>query len=75
MRQYNIAEAKSNFSALVKLALTGEEVIIAKDNHPLLKLIPITAPARGKRKPGSAQGQILIAPDFKDIPEGFEGYV
>jgi len=75
MRQYNIAEAKANFSALVKLALTGEEVVIARDNHPLLKLSPIAAPVSGKREPGSAKGKIWISPDFKDIPEGFEDYL
>ena len=41
MKQYNIADAKSHFSELVKLALLGEEVVIARDNKPLLRLSPI----------------------------------
>lgn len=39
--QFNIAEAKARFSELVQKALLGEEVIIAKDHKPLLKLVPL----------------------------------
>ena len=75
MKQYNIAEAKSHFSELVKLALLGEDVLIARDNKPLLRLIPITE-AKKERRPGSANGQILsIAPDFDDLPPDFKEYV
>jgi antitoxin (DNA-binding transcriptional repressor) of toxin-antitoxin stability system len=75
MKQYNIAEAKSRFSELVKLALLGEEVVIARDNKPLLRLMPVAA-ARKKRVPGSAKGQILsISPDFDDLPADFKEYV
>lgn len=70
----NIAEAKANFSALVQKALTGEEVVIAKDNKPLVRLVPVDAVTK-KRHPGSARGQILyIAPDFDSLPGDFDGY-
>jgi antitoxin (DNA-binding transcriptional repressor) of toxin-antitoxin stability system len=75
MKQYNIAEAKSHFSELVKLALQGEEVLIARDNKPLLKLTPLNAPLK-KRMPGTAKGQVLsVAPDFDELPEDFKEYV
>ncbi len=75
MKQYNIAEAKARFSELVKQALLGEEILIARDNKPLLKLSPI-AKVKPKRVPGSAKGQILsIAPDFDDLPEDFKEYL
>ena len=75
MSKFNIAEAKSRFSELVQKAMLGEEVIIAKDNKPVLKLVPLDEPKR-PRKPGSGKGQILyIAPDFDVTPEGFDGYV
>ena len=45
--QFNIAEAKARFSELVQKALLGEEVIIAKDHKPLLKLVPLRAIATG----------------------------
>ncbi|MDP2268797.1 MAG: type II toxin-antitoxin system Phd/YefM family antitoxin [Deltaproteobacteria bacterium] len=75
MKQYNIAEAKSHFSELVKLALLGEEVVIARDSKPILKLSPLAAGGKA-RQPGSAKGQILsIAPDFDDVPMDFKEYV
>ena len=51
MKQYNIAEAKSHFSELVKQALLGEEIVIARDNKPLLRLAPVSK-VRKKRLPG-----------------------
>ena len=75
MKQYNIAEAKSHFSELVKLALLGEEVVIARDNKPILKLSPVAAAGKS-RQLGSAKGQILnIAADFDDIPADFKEYL
>jgi prevent-host-death family protein len=75
MKQYNIAEAKSHFSELVKLALLGEEIVIARDNKPLLRLLPVNE-VKKKRLPGTAKGQILsIAPDFDELPADFKEYV
>lgn len=71
----NIAEAKAHLSALVQKALTGEEVIIARDNKPLVKLVPLE-PVAGTRRPGSAKGQILfVADDFDHLPADFDEYV
>lgn len=75
MSQFNIAEAKAHFSELVQKAMLGEEIIIAKDNKPLLKLLPLEAPKHA-RQPGSAKGQILhMAADFDATPEDFGDYV
>ena len=61
---YNVAEAKAHFSTLVRLALQGEEVIIARDNTPLVKLVPVGVSSRA---PGSARGRIRMADNF-DAP-------
>ena len=72
--QVNIAQAKARLSELVQKAMIGEEVIIAKDNKPLLRLVPI-APVQTARKPGSAKRDILfIASDFDQTPDDFDGY-
>jgi prevent-host-death family protein len=74
MSQFNIADAKARFSELVRKALAGEEVIIAKGNEPLLRLVPIRA-GKGKRRPGSAKDKLVrLAPDFDQIPEEFADY-
>ena len=37
----NMLEAKSQLSRLVKQALEGEDVIIASDGEPMVRLVPI----------------------------------
>lgn len=74
MPQFNVAEAKARFSELVQKAVSGEEVVIARDNRPLLRLVPLPV-AGGRRKPGSAKGRVWMASDFDRTPEDFEEYV
>jgi prevent-host-death family protein len=73
MAQFNIAKAKMHLSELVQKAMLGEEVVIAKDNKALVKLVSL-APPRRTRKPGSAKGRIWMAPDFDATPEDFKDY-
>lgn len=74
MTQFNIAEAKAHFSELVKKAMLGEEVVIARDNKPLLRLTPVE-PVPAVRVPGSGKDKILaIADDFDAELPDFAGY-
>ena len=73
MATFNVADAKSRFSELIQKAMVGEEVIIAKDNKPIVKLVPLVAPGKARR-PGSAKGKIWMAPDFDATPSDFEDY-
>jgi len=73
LAKFNVADAKSRFSELIQKAMVGDEVIIAKDNKPVVKLVPLTTPGK-PRKPGSAKGQIWVAPDFDATPADFEDY-
>lgn len=41
MHQVNVHEAKTNLSKLIKKVVNGEEVVIAKGNKPLVKLVLI----------------------------------
>jgi prevent-host-death family protein len=72
MAQFNIADAKARFSELVDRALAGDEVIVARDNKPLLKLVPLGETSR--RQPGTAKGQIQMAPDFDAPLPDFDDY-
>ena len=73
MHQFNVAEAKARLSQLVKKALDGEDVIIAKDNKPLVKLVPVRHTAR-RRQPGSAKGQVTLSKDFGEPLEDLKAY-
>lgn len=71
--QYNIADAKARLPQLVRETLSGAEVIIAKDNKPLVKLVPVS---RAHWKPGTGKGLVLyMAPDFDAPLEDFEDYM
>jgi prevent-host-death family protein len=73
----NIHEAKTHLSKLLQRVMMGEEIIIAKSGQPVARLVPFTQ-TTARRSPGSAEGQIWIAPDFDaplppDLLNAFEG--
>jgi prevent-host-death family protein len=71
----NISEAKTQLSKLVDMVFHGEKVVIAKNNLPLVDLVPHQP--EGKRKLGLLQGQVTIPENFldedDDINEMFHG--
>jgi prevent-host-death family protein len=62
----NIHDAKTNLSKLLERVMLGEEIIIAKANKPIARLMPVEPPAF-PRVPGNDAGKVIIAPDF-DAP-------
>lgn len=70
-RYVDIAEAKRRLSELVEKAASGEEeeIVIARDHKPVAKLVPVRTHVL--RVPGSAKGQVWIAPDFDEIPDDY----
>ena len=72
--RFNVTEAKARFSELVRKAVSGEEVIIVRNNKPLLKLVLLDQPRRARR-PGSAKGRVWMASDFDEMPRDFKNYV
>ena len=71
-RYVNIAEAKARLSELVEKAASGEEIVIARDHKPVARLVPVGRRRDAPRTPGSAKGQVWIAPDFGDTPSDFD---
>ncbi len=65
MKYHTVHEAKTNLSRLIQKACEGEEVIIARGDEPVVKLVPIGAGVR-KRKPGGFEGQISWTEDAFD---------
>lgn len=74
MTQITLAEASQNLSELIDAALSGEEIIIIKDNQLVVKLTPVS-PVKSRRQPGSAKGLITIAEDFDEPLEEFQEYM
>lgn len=74
MTQVNIHEAKTHLSKLIELVLKGEEVIIARGNKPIAKLVLINT-LKPKRKIGSAKDQISISENFDEPIEDFKEYM
>jgi len=67
----DIHDSKTTLSELVSLALEGNEIIIAEDDKPLARLVPISE-AKPIRIPGLNRGEIWISEDFnKSLPESF----
>ena len=75
----NVHEAKTQLSRLLLRVGLGEEVIIARAGKPVARLVAINATPQ-QRTPGSARGQMWVAPDFNaplppDELDAFEGSV
>ena len=70
-RQYNIHRAKTYLSRLVKETLSGDEVVIARDGQPVVKLVPYSGDDT-PRRPGAWRGRVVIAPDFDELPPELE---
>ncbi len=67
----NMYQAKTQLSALVDSALSGEEVIIARAGKLLVRLVPYN-PSMKPRVPGLLKGKIQMSDDFDDESEEIE---
>jgi prevent-host-death family protein len=65
----NVHAAKTNLSRLIERAVEGEEIVIARNNEPVVRLVPVQA-ARPRRQRGSLEGQVFV-PDsfFEPLPD------
>jgi prevent-host-death family protein len=75
-KQVNVHEAKTHLSRLLSLVGKGEEVVIARGNRPVARLVP--AFGLTKRFPGSAKAKLKLHKGFekplpKSILKEFEG--
>jgi prevent-host-death family protein len=74
--QISLTEASPELAHLVEAALRGEEIIIFKDNQPVVKLT-LLEPVQ-KRRParaGSAKGLVWMSEDFDEPLEDFKEYM
>jgi prevent-host-death family protein len=67
----NIHKAKSTLSRLIEQAEAGEEVVIARNGKPVVKLAPLEPVEDEARRPdglpawmGTYAGRLWVAPNF-----------
>lgn len=68
MTTVNVGQAKTQLSRLIARALAGEEVEIARDGVPVVRLVPLEQASPGARflaASGSMAGEIRIGEDFE----------
>lgn len=69
MLKANVHQAKTELSKLIDAALKGEEVVIARNGVPKVKLVPVSAVAPPPRRAGEWAGKVrFIDPDW-DKPD------
>ncbi len=68
MAQFSVHDAKTNLSRLIADALAGGDVVIARGNIPVVRLVPVKPV--GQRCFGALKGKIAIDARFDDpLPE------
>ena len=74
MSRIELAQAQEHLAELVEQAIEGEEVVITRDDQPLVKLVPALERKR-QRQFGSAKGLIEMSEDFDEPLEDFKDYM
>ncbi len=63
----NVHEAKAHLSEYLAAVENGEEIVIARRNKPVARLVAVEPEPPKKRRPfGLAKGKVWISPDFND---------
>ena len=79
MQTITLENAQSHLAEIIEKLSPGEEIVLTRDEKPVatIKAAPSSEPpVRKPRQLGTLRGSVLyIAPDFDDIPEGFEEYL
>lgn len=59
----SVHAAKTNLSKLIERATAGEDVVIARGKTPVVRLVPVRAPAR-RRRFGAMRGRARTTKAF-----------
>ena len=71
MRTYNIHEAKTHLSRLIRAAAAGEPFIIARRGKPVVKVVAVDALAQeAAGRTGFLTGRIAVPDDFDRMGAG-----
>ena len=74
----DVKEIQTHLTELISLVQEGNEIMLAQDNKPLIRLMPVESPRKssiptgGKRIAGLGTGTMWMSDDFDDpLPEEF----
>ena len=75
MQIITIHDAKTNLSRLIAQVERGEEIVIARGDKPVVRLVAIAEPPK-ERVPGMFKGEFDVGPAFFEPlpPEELEFY-
>jgi prevent-host-death family protein len=62
-------EAKTKLSQLVKRAEAGEDVVIARNGEPVVRLVRVAETVSLNSVRGVWRGRVQIAEDFDELPD------
>lgn len=74
MSPVSIEQAKTQLPELIEAAVSGEEVVIAKDDQHLVKLVPVSL-EKPRPQFGSAKDSIQMSDDFDESLKDFAEYM
>src|SRR5262245_60799719 len=74
MQQVNMTDATAHLLELVDAALKGETVLIIRDDHRAIQLVPVAPKNQIKQKSGSAAEQVTMSEDFDAPLSDFKEY-
>jgi len=63
MKIVNVHAAKTNLSRLIEEACAGEEIVIARNSEPVVRLVPVCN-EQPRRQRGSLEGQVFVPESF-----------
>ena len=63
METVTIRKAKADLSRLIQKACRGEDIVIARGNKPVVRLVALRD-EHGNRKPGAWKGKLRVGPEF-----------
>ena len=69
MAQVEIDDAKTNLAQLVERARAGEDIIIARNGRPAVRLVPIAGTNTLAAVHGAMRGQVHFAEDCDGLPD------
>ena len=73
MKRVNVAVAKAQLSQLIDEALRGGEVVIARRNVPLVRLVAL-GEAKVTPRFGEFRGRVVTSDDFNEPLDDFAEY-